>query len=71
MSFRVGAPLLLVFLAVGLLAGEDGIGGIHFNDGRAAFFIGSLALAVVLSLTFAAVVAQERRTRSSSPETSA
>ncbi len=47
-SFRVGAPLLLVFLAIGLLAGEDGIGGIVFNDGAAAYFIGSLALAVIL-----------------------
>jgi cell volume regulation protein A len=47
-SFRVGAPLLLVFLGVGLLAGEDGIGGIDFDNGPAAFFIGSLALAVVL-----------------------
>jgi cell volume regulation protein A len=47
-SFRFGAPLLLVFLAIGLLAGEDGIGGIEFDNGRAAFFIGSVALAVIL-----------------------
>jgi cell volume regulation protein A len=47
-SFRVGAPLLLVFLGVGLLAGEDGPGQIHFNDDRAAYFIGSIALAVIL-----------------------
>lgn len=47
-SFRVGAPLLLVFLFVGLLAGEDGPGGIVFDDSRAAYFIGSLALAVIL-----------------------
>ena len=25
-SFRVGAPLLLVFLVLGLLVGEDGLG---------------------------------------------
>src|SRR5690606_8786668 len=30
-SFRVGAPLLLVFLGVGLGAGEDGL-GIIFDD---------------------------------------
>jgi len=47
-SFRIGAPLLLVFLVVGLLAGEDGIGGIPFQDASAAYFIGSVALAVIL-----------------------
>ena len=47
-SFRVGAPLLLVFLAVGLAAGEDGFGGLVFDDAPAAYFIGSLALAVIL-----------------------
>lgn len=47
-SFRVGAPLLLVFLAVGLGAGEDGFGGLVFDDAPAAYFIGSLALAVIL-----------------------
>jgi cell volume regulation protein A len=47
LSFRFGAPLLLVFLAVGLIAGEDGI-GIPFDDLRAAYFIGSVALAIIL-----------------------
>src|SRR5512147_1350249 len=47
-SFRIGAPLLLVFLAVGLLAGEDGPGGIRFDNARIAYFIGSIALAVIL-----------------------
>ncbi|MEO8667615.1 MAG: potassium/proton antiporter [Bauldia sp.] len=47
-SFRFGAPLLLVFLLVGLLAGEDGIGGINFDNAAAAYFIGSIALAVIL-----------------------
>lgn len=47
-SFRIGAPLLLVFLAVGLLAGEDGVGGVRFDDARVAYFIGSIALAVIL-----------------------
>ncbi|MDX9862437.1 MAG: potassium/proton antiporter [Rhodospirillales bacterium] len=46
-SFRVGAPLLLVFLGLGLLAGEDGL-GLRFNDARLAYFVGSLALAVIL-----------------------
>ena len=31
-STRFGAPLLLVFLVLGMLAGEDGPGGIQFED---------------------------------------
>lgn len=45
---RFGAPLLLVFVALGMLAGEDGPGGIVFDNYRATFLIGSLALAVIL-----------------------
>jgi potassium/hydrogen antiporter len=47
-SQRFGAPLLLVFLGIGLLAGEDGLLGIEFDSGATAYFIGSLALAVIL-----------------------
>jgi len=47
-SFRVGAPLLLVFLFVGLAAGEDGVGGIMFDNAPLAYFIGSIALALIL-----------------------
>lgn len=39
--------MLLVFLFVGLVAGEDGL-GLQFSDGGTAYFIGSLALAVIL-----------------------
>ncbi|WP_207462738.1 potassium/proton antiporter [Azospirillum sp. SYSU D00513] len=48
LALRVGTPLLLIFLSVGLLAGEDGIGRIAYNDADSAFLIGSLALAVIL-----------------------
>ena len=47
-SFRVGAPLLLLFLAIGLLAGEDGPGGILYDYHAETYFVGSLALAIIL-----------------------
>lgn len=45
---RVGAPLLLVFLVMGMLFGEDGPGGIAFDDIQLAHLLGNLALAVIL-----------------------
>src|SRR5262245_47353504 len=45
---RFGAPLLLVFLLVGMLAGEAGPGGVHFNDVRFTYMVGSMALALIL-----------------------
>ena len=45
---RFGAPLLLVFLIIGMLAGEDGPGGIVFNDYRLTYLIGTVALAIIL-----------------------
>jgi cell volume regulation protein A len=45
---RFGAPLLLVFLLVGMLAGEGGLGGIKFDDVGVAYTVGSIALALIL-----------------------
>lgn len=45
---RFGAPLLLVFLVVGMLAGEDGPGGIPFSDYSTTYLVGSIALSVIL-----------------------
>lgn len=45
---RIGAPLLLVFLLIGMLLGEQGLGGIVFHDIQLAHLVGSLALALIL-----------------------
>src|SRR5882762_4642794 len=47
-AMRFGAPLLLVFLVVGMLAGEAGPGGIQFDDVRTTYVVGSIALALIL-----------------------
>ncbi|NIM41792.1 MAG: potassium/proton antiporter [Hydrogenophaga sp.] len=47
-SARVGFSFLLVFLVVGMLAGQDGPGGLRFDDFRLAFWVGNVALAVIL-----------------------
>jgi cell volume regulation protein A len=47
-SARLGAPMLLIFLIIGMLAGEDGIAGIQFDNPQTAFLIGSIALVIIL-----------------------
>ncbi|GEO87399.1 MULTISPECIES: potassium/proton antiporter [Alphaproteobacteria] len=46
-AFRFGAPLLLLFLLIGLVTGVDGL-GIEFSDNAFAYELGSIALAVIL-----------------------
>ena len=48
LSARLGVPLLLLFLIVGMLAGEDGILGIEFAQYGLANFVGQAALACIL-----------------------
>ena len=45
---RFNTPLLLIFLLLGVLAGEDGPGQIQFNDFQSSYLIGSVALAIIL-----------------------
>ncbi|HEY6258829.1 MAG TPA: potassium/proton antiporter [Xanthobacteraceae bacterium] len=47
-AMRFGAPLLLVFLILGMLAGEAGPGGIKFDDVHTTYLAGSIALALIL-----------------------
>lgn len=48
LSSRLGAPLLLVFLLLGMLAGEDGLLGLSFDSYGATYAVGSIALAIIL-----------------------
>src|SRR5690554_7096102 len=47
-SARLGLPVLVLFLIIGMLAGEGGIGGIVFDSPEAAHALGTLALALIL-----------------------
>ena len=47
-SYKFGVPTLIFFLATGMLAGSEGIGGINFDDPKTAQFIGVVALNFIL-----------------------
>lgn len=48
LSSRFRAPILLVFLIVGMALGEDGPGGIQFEDFALTYSVGSICLALIL-----------------------
>src|SRR6202051_4637842 len=48
LALRFGAPLLLVFLLIGMLAGDSGPGRLSFDDVRTTYLVGSVALALIL-----------------------
>ncbi len=47
-STRIGFSFLLVFLLAGVLAGEDGVIGFRFDDYVLSFWVGNIALAIIL-----------------------
>ncbi len=47
-SEKFGIPALLMFLAVGMLAGADGPGRIYFDNAEVANLVGTFALAYIL-----------------------
>ena len=48
LSDKIKVPSLILFLAIGMLAGVDGLGGIDFDDANFANNVGTFALAFIL-----------------------
>jgi len=48
LSDKFAIPALLLFLAIGMLAGSEGLGGIYFDDPLLAKFIGTIALVFII-----------------------
>ena len=47
-SGRIGVPVALIFLLIGMAAGSEGIGGLEYDDFQFTFRLGTIALALIL-----------------------
>ena len=47
-SYKIGMPTLIMFLLVGMLAGNEGLGGVNFSSLKDAQFIGTVSLIFIL-----------------------
>lgn len=47
-SYRYGVPMLLLFLAIGIFAGSEGVLGIEFDNPKIAQFVGTICLNFIL-----------------------
>jgi len=47
-TYNLGTPTLLIFLAVGMIAGSEGLGNIYFDDYRLSQNVGVIALVIIL-----------------------
>ena len=48
LSWRLGLPVLVLFMIIGMLAGSEGIGGFAFENYSVAHGVGTIALIVIL-----------------------
>ncbi len=48
LSKKFNIPTLIIYLAVGMIAGSEGLGGIEFDNAKLAQFMGNLALCIIL-----------------------
>jgi len=45
---RLGIPIVLLFIVLGMLGGSEGLGGLHFDDYAMAVRLGTIALVLIL-----------------------
>ena len=48
LSKKIGLPILLTYLLLGIFAGKEGPGNIHFGNFSTAYLVGNLSLAIIL-----------------------